>query len=364
VSTSSKSFFASNDKAAAVRSFAVVLKTFPPLPEPNPEVVQPLNTFFNVLVNNLAAFDEHCPSNIEWLGQRFISQLGSFGELPTEKRHEQLIDIFIYAYRFVCELEFSQPGDLSFELRGIKNFVDMSLELFTGSNRQQLVYANYTMPAHLAKRILQDSSLGDFKAFAETASSAKKMKEQWNKEITDKKLETDALQGAIDRLQTKFNFVGLVNGFEILAVKKKVESKRSFNALLVLGFLMVLPVTLQLGFVLENAGSIDTHRNTLVYSLPPLLTLELILLYFFRVVLSNYRGLQAQLLQLDLRVSLCQFIQSYSDYSAKIKKLDAAALERFESIVFSAITSDAENMPATFDGVEQLAKLVSSVRSK
>jgi hypothetical protein len=98
--------------------------------------------------------------------------------------------------------------------------------------------------------------------------------------------------------------------------------------------------------------------------LPPLLALELILLYFFRVVLSNFRGLQAQLLQLNLRVSLCQFIQSYSEYSSKIKKTDASALERFEAIVFSAVTSNADKMPATFDGVEQLAKLVSSLRSK
>jgi len=364
VSTTSKPFFASEDNAAAIRSFATVLRTLPPLTEPHPEVVQPLTIFFNVLVGNLAAFDEHCPANIEWLGQRFIGQLVSFSERRAEKPAELLIDIFTYAYRFLCELEFSQPGDLSFELRGVKTFVNESLELFTGIDRQQLVYASYTMPASLTKRILQHSSLVDFKAFAETASTAKQMKEQWDKEIIAKKLETDALQEAIGRLQTKFNFVGLVNGFEILAGKKKGESKRSFLALLGLGGLMVLPVTLQLWFTLQNVNTIDTHRTTLVYSLPPLLALELILLYFFRVVLSSYRGLQAQLLQLDLRVSLCQFIQSYSDYSAKIKKLDAAALERFESIVFSAITSDAEKMPATFDGVEQLAKLVSSVRAK
>ena len=364
MSTTSTPFFVIERNAAAVRGFATVLRTLPPLTEPHPEVVQPLTTFFNILSGNLAAFDEHCPGNIEWLGERFIGQLVSFTERRAEKPHEQLIDIFTYAYRFLCELEFSQPGGLSFELRGIKNFVNDSLELFTGTDRQQLIYASYTMPASLTKRILQHSSLADFKAFAETANAAKQMKEQWDKEIVAKKTETDALQDALSRLQTKFNFVGLVNGFEILAGKKKGEARRSFLALLGLGALMVLPVTLQLGFVLQNVSTIDAHRNTLIYSLPPLLALELILLYFFRVVLASYRGLQAQLLQLDLRVSLCQFIQSYSDYSAKIKKLDAAALERFESIVFSAIASDAEKMPATFDGVEQLAKLVSSLRGR
>ena len=285
-------------------------------------------------------------------------------EHGSEKSQEKLIDIFTTSYRFLCELEFSQPGSLSFELRGIKTFVDENLERFQGTERQQLVYANYTMPANMAKRIVQHSSLADFKTFAETANSAKQMKELWDKEIAEKQAETQGLQDAINRMQTKYNFVGLVNGFAILAEKKMTESSHAFIALLVLGFVMILPVSLQLGFVLLNISTIDSHRATLAYSLPPLLALELILLYFFRVVLANHRNLKAQLLQLDLRISLCQFIQSYSEYSTKIKKNDPSALDRFESIIFSAVTSDAEKMPATFDGLEQLGKLVTSIKSK
>ncbi len=275
-----------------------------------------------------------------------------------------MVSIFTMSYRFVCELEFSQPGDLSFDLLTVKNFANDNLEQFHGTEKQQIVYASYSMPATLTKRILQHSSLGDFKSFVDTANSAKKMKEEWDKEIAAKEIEIEGLQDAVNRLQTKYNFVGLVKGFEVLVNKKKREATVAFIALIALGCVMVLPVCIQLGFVLYNIEMIDSHRATLVYSLPPLLALELILLYFFRVVLANFRGIQAQLLQLDLRVSLCQFIQSYSEYSTKIKKIDSGALERFEAIVFSAVTSDAEKMPATFDGLEQLAKLVSSMRSK
>lgn len=364
MSTTSTPFFAVEHNAAAVRNFTAVVRTLPELTEPYPEVVRPLMAFFEVLSSNLAAFDEHCPGNIEWLGKRFIGQIVSFVEQRTDNPNEQLLDIFTYAYRFLCELEFSQPGDLSFELRGIKRFVEENLGRFEGNDRQQLIYASYTMPANLAKRILQHSSLVDFKNFTETANAAKQLKEQWDKEIEAKTAETIALQDAVNRLQTKFNFVGLVQGFEILSGRKQRESKLAFLALLCLGVVMVLPVTLQLAFVLQNVDTIDAHRTTLIYSLPPLLALELILLYFFRVVLANHRNLQAQLLQLDLRVSLCQFIQSYSDYSARIKKVDASALERFESVVFSAIAVDAEKMPSTFDGVEQISKIVSSLRAK
>jgi hypothetical protein len=364
MSTATKSFFANQQNAQTVRNFSSFLHALQPLEPPNPEIVRPLATFFGVLSQNLSAFDERCTENISWLGERYIGQLIAFMQQNSEKSNEQLIDIFTISYRFLCELEFSQPDSLSMELRSIQTFVEQNLELFHGTHRQQLVYANYTMPASIAKRIIHHSALSDFKAFAETANSAQEMKEQWDKEIAVKHAETQGLQDSINRMQSKYNFVGLVNGFALLADKKQAESRNAFISLLCLGFVMILPVCIQLGFVLWNVGTIESHRATLAYSLPPLLTLELILLYFFRVVLANHRDLKAQLLQLDLRISLCQFIQSYSEYSTKIKKNDSSALDRFESIIFSAVTSDAEKMPATFDGLDQLGKLVSSIRSK
>jgi hypothetical protein len=364
MSTTSTAFFASEQNSAAIRNFQATLRSLQPLDEPNPEVVRPLTTFFGIFCQNLPAFDEHCPANIEWLGKRYIGQLIHFVEERSEKPNEQLLDIFTTSYRLLCELEFSQPGDLSFELRGIKSFVDENLEKFRGADRQQLIFANYTMPANLTKRFLQHTSLADFKAFAETANSAKELKIKWDREISAKTAEIEGLQAAIDRLQTKYNFVGLVKGFEILVARKQSQSLMTFLSILALGSLMLLPVCVKLWFVLNNIEKIEDHRATLVYSLPPLLALELILLYFFRVVIMNYRDLKAQLLQLDLRVSLCQFIQSYSEYSTKIKKQDAGALERFEAIIFSTITSSAEATPTTFDRVDQISKLVSSIRSK
>ena len=364
MSTTSKTFFAAESNAAAIREFTMVLRNLPKPDLPQPAVVQPLITFLSVLAHNLGAFDEYCPVNIDVLGQSFISKLHSFVDDPSNERREALIDIFTSSYRFICELEFSQPGQLSLELEGVKNFVDENLEQFQGRHKRQLIYASYMMPAYLTKSILQHSSFTDFKAFADTANAAKAMKEEWDKEIVAKKAETDGLLDVINRMQSQYNFVGLVKGFEALANQKKDEARWTFWSLLALGVVMIVPVCTQLGFVLGNAETIDSHRATLIYSLPTLLALELILLYFFRVVLANYKGLQAQLLQLDLRVSLCQFIESYSEYSTKIKKADSSALERFEAIVFSGITSDAENMPTAFDGVEQLSKLVSSLRSK
>ena len=283
--------------------------------------------------------------------------------IKPENQSGLLISIFTSAYRFLCELDFSQPGELSFELRAIRNFVEENLERFVGTERQQLVYANYVMPANIIKKLIHSPALAEFKAFTETAKAASDLKLEWDKEIKAKGEEIEALRNGLSRITTTYNFVGLVQGFENLASAKNGERLRSFISLIALGALMVAPVAVQLWFTASHIDTIDSHRNTLVYSLPPLIALEVILLYLFRVVLLHFRGVTTQLLQINLRISLCQFIQSYSEYSTKIKKQDAGALEKLESLIFSGITSDSEALPSTFDGVEQIAKLVNSIRS-
>lgn len=363
MSTTAVSFFSKEENQAILRRFALALESAQAIEPPAPNVLVPIKQFFKILIANPNVFDQHCTANIEWIGQRFIEQLAEFPETKLENQSGLLIAIFTWAYRFLCELDFSQPDDLSFELRAIRNFVEKNLERFDGTERQQLVYANYVMPANITKKLIHSPALAEFKAFAETAKAASELKLEWEKEIKAKSEEIEALRDGLSRITTTYNFVGLVNGFENLASAKKGERRRSFISLLGLGALMVAPVAAQLWFTTSHIDTIDSHRNTLVYSLPPLIALEVILLYLFRVVLLHFRGVTTQLLQINLRMSLCQFIQSYSEYSTKIKKQDAGALEKFESLIFSSITSDSEALPSTFDGVEQIAKLVNSIRS-
>jgi len=64
--------------------------------------------------------------------------------------------------------------------------------------------------------------------------------------------------------------------------------------------------------------------------LVPIFSFEVILIYFFRVILLNHRSVKAQIMQIELRQTLCQFIQSYADYSSEIKKKDDKALENLK----------------------------------
>lgn len=362
MNTTAESFFSKEENQAILRRFTLALESIQETNDAAPKVLEPLKTFFRIFIKNTNVFDQHCTVNIEWIGNRFIEQLADFPQIKPEKQIDSLISIFTSAYRFLCELDFSQKDDLSFELRGIKNFADENLEKFSGTDRQQIVYANYIMPINVAKKLIHSPELIEFKEFSKNVTTASELKKTWEKEIKEKEEEIVALREGLNRVNTKYNFVGIVNGFENLAAIKKWERLRSFISLLVLGALMVMPVVGQLWFTAIHIDTIESHRNTLMYSVPPLIALEVILLYFFRVVLLNFRCTTTELLQINLRISLCQFIQSYSEYSAKIKKQDSSALEKFENLIFSGITSDRDSIPSTFDGVEQIAKLVNSIR--
>ena len=95
----------------------------------------------------------------------------------------------------------------------------------------------------------------------------------------------------------------------------------------------------------------------------PILGLEFVLIYFFRVVLTHYNSIQTQIMQIELRQSLCQFIQSYADYAKEIKEKDGGSLEKFENLIFSSILSTPDKVPSTFDGLEQLSNLIKNLKS-
>lgn len=364
MTTTADSFFSKEDNQAILRGFQMTLESIPPIASPAPNVIPALKHFIRPLVSHANVFDAHCQTNIGWVGKQFMGRLIEFPKTNVEQRTTALMEIFTLSYRFLCELEFSQPGELAFELRDIKTFVDENLDAFPVAFQRQLIYANYIMPANVTKRLINSPALTEFKAFAETAKAATDLKASWDKELAEKNEQINALRDGLNRVTTTYNFVGLVNGFESLASVKRAERSRTFRFLIALGVVMVVPVAVQLGFTAFNIAAIESHRSTLVYSLPALIALEVILLYFFRVTLSHFRSATAQLQQISLRITMCQFIQSYSEFSTKIKKVDASALDKFENLVFSPISADTGSIPSTFDGLEQIGKIFNSVRPK
>lgn len=89
--------------------------------------------------------------------------------------------------------------------------------------------------------------------------------------------------------------------------------------------------------------------------------MQFVVLYYFRVALSEYKSVKAQLLQIDLRRGLCMFIRGYADFSAGMKGKDAAGLDKFESLIFSGLVANEDRIPSTFDGMDGLIKVAEAI---
>jgi len=85
-----------------------------------------------------------------------------------------------------------------------------------------------------------------------------------------------------------------------------------------------------------------------------------IFIYFFKIVLHKYNSLVDQIVQLETKQAIIQFIESYVDYK-KDKKLTKEELSRFEDIVFSKISpnlKDVPDLPSAISLIEGLSKAI------
>lgn len=360
----SQKFFTDQINIQVISEFRNKLERSSALRNLTPKVVEPLLLIVKQMLKSGVHFDRYCQSNIEWIGDQFISGLKSFNESSEEENTKSLTTIFTSAYRFLCEYEFSYAGELGVGLRSVKSFVYEKSSDFSGLDRSQLIFAEYMMPAHVLKNIANSPLLSEFKSFSSRADAAAKLKEEWDKELADKENRLSALKDTIKNLTSEYNFVAISKGFLGVLGKKEKEKSAVFVAMMALGAAMLLPVLGQVIFVALNLKTIESHKATLVYALPFVLTMEIILFYFFRVVLMHYNSLKAQILQLELRVSLCQFIESYAEYSVKIKENDGSVLEKFEQLIFSGIVASDADIPSTFDGMEQVSKIIANIRTR
>jgi hypothetical protein len=354
-------FFQVDENATALRHLLSTLPNQKTSPEDPAEVAPYLRQVIRVLLNNAVKFDESCQINIKWIGSAFISSARSYQPDENDSKNQR-IDLFTSAYRFLCELEFSVPESLSMELRAVKNFVDDNIDGFRGQFKSQLIYANYVMPAQIAKEMLHHPNMAAIREFNAGQKSAQSLKLEWDKEFDAKKTKVESLKNQLDGLETGFNFVGLVDGFRRLSEQKIKEKKFAFACLLGLGACVLAPIIGEGVFIFRNLENLDKYKSAALFVIPPLVALELLLVYFFRVVLIHFKSIKAQLLQIELRTALCQFIQSYSTYAAQIKEKSSSALDKFESLIFSGLISNEENLPSTFDGTDQLAKLIGGLR--
>lgn len=351
-----------------------------------------LKTSANI-INNIFTFpiawDNYTKLNIGLYGEQFLDCIKKVTNTSFNNDHisPHIQKLYLSSLRFFFEIDFMiKEGEEEHE--GFKkSFSGMNIkkeavsntinEFFDDEFKLELLYIINSTPLLITKNLFHSEQIKLFSTFDEKRLTAEKTlndiassKDEITKKISDfqteleqKEQTVENLQATLDKQETAFNFVGLYKGFNELAKRKQKEATNTFCFLIVLAFsLIAFPLSAMISIYNPNDISQSSAISTHLLNLLPLISLEIILLYFFRVVLHNYKSIKAQVLQVELRQTLCQFIQNYADYSKEIKKDDPAVLEKFENLIFSGIISDAENLPSTFDGMDQITKLLSSLK--
>lgn len=186
--------------------------------------------------------------------------------------------------------------------------------------------------------------------------------------IQDKITSIDTLKKDIEEIEkslndqkSEYNFVGLSDGFSKLRETKENELKNEKetyrNLMLTIIALIFIKTVGSLIYLWSN----DPINLIFIAITVATIFFLFILLYFFRISLVNIKSIKSQILQIDLRLTLCQFIHNYETDTTKLRSKDMKeSFDKFESVIFAPIVATEDQMPSTFDGLEQLTGILSS----
>ncbi|HEI9812445.1 TPA: hypothetical protein SLN60_003773 [Serratia marcescens] len=179
----------------------------------------------------------------------------------------------------------------------------------------------------------------------------------------------DEVRERLSSYHSEFNFVGLYAGFKELKKSKDEEldsAKGSYHLAMIIAIMLPL---LTIGVHILFPGLVNGKALVEWVSwAAPFAAIEFLILYYARVIYSEVKSLRTQLVQINLRGALCQFIEEYMNYRKKMKnekgELNDAALDKFDSLIFSTIQMDSDNIPGALDGVNAIAELAGKVLAK
>ncbi|ORJ18667.1 hypothetical protein BS639_24110 [Rouxiella silvae] len=107
---------------------------------------------------------------------------------------------------------------------------------------------------------------------------------------------------------------------------------------------------------------VGVDMASLIYYVP-VVTLEVVIFYFMRLYYGEVRMIKTQLLQIDHRLSLCEFIHDYVE-KRKDSPEEKDSWKAFENLIFSPIQLSADNIPSVLDGANAIADLAGKVIPK
>lgn len=321
------------------------------------EKFQYISAIFQIMIKHASEFDNLTKFNIEKNGTLLLSLLD--GDNLTPDKTDLVFGIALRFYReYFFSKEKAEDNTLSDNLF---SFAKKNIEKFTSAAKIHIQYSFSEMHVDMLKEVFSNEDFQSIKKFPVMIKELKDTIQKWDDEISTREDRVNTLMDTIKTQEHSINFTNLFNGFSDLADKKIKEKKNSFWLMIILGVITLTPIIIE-AFLLHVSDDSQFNKNKL-FTIIPAASLTIIMLYFFRISLANYTSIKAQIVQIDLRKSLCKFVQSYTEFSSNITT-NNNPLNKFEEVIFSNIMISEDKIPSTFDGIEQIATLISSLKGK
>lgn len=215
------------------------------------------------------------------------------------------------------------------------------------------------------KRDISSELFNEKLKFAEFKSNIENIVEK----IKSSKVGIEDIKRRLEGYHSEYNFVGLYDGFKKLKndKDKELDSINEYYHLAMVVAIILPLLTIGAHILYPDLVKGKGWIEWLSWG-GPFAAVEALILYYARVMYSEMKSIKTQLVQINLRGSLCQFIEEYMNYRERIKgdskEIKDSALEKFDSIIFSAIQMDSDNIPGAFDGINAIAELAGKVMAK
>ncbi|TVO35900.1 hypothetical protein [Vibrio algivorus] len=311
----------------------------------------------NFLSQNKALFNK-CSFSLNEYKKRMI-EISTGVQRPDD---DSVGELAFYVYSIYIELELTLHSNMLVREQ-IQRFEELKKEAYFPN----FLAIKQNLPYRLFSFYFSHPNSTEVQTLSQRIEEVREEKQRIDDMLKNKQAEAlkiadtiNEQQRLLEGLKTDYNFVGLSNGFSSLLKSKKRDKIKNTVLLTCLSILLFIPIATALFFCLDSAEGMSLEQH--VFFILPLFSAEILLLYFYRISLLNNQSVKAQIAQLELRQTLCQFIQSYADYSKELKEKSQHTLERFENIIFSNVLLDSGSIPATLDGMEQISQLIRSIK--
>lgn len=336
--------------AQTLRSYAAAVKAAEVARQ---DIILVQNTCFMLeyFADRVDTIEDDAPITVDW-------EIRAFALLRENVIDNEAVEIIFKQFSLCAREIVLRQGIVSSDMMDVFNYI---LERYSPlKGREARFFELFKYGIH--KRILLEVSADIDKKKKEFESQLA----EWKSQLEASHSSVIGIQAQLESQHKQYNFVGLSQAFANLLQKKKRERTWlvAFSVGISLSLLIVPFSASWLGAVLMGytptfsaiISNADIPSKILISM--PFIAIEIVLIYYFRVFLNNYYNVKAQVIQLELRNSLCQFVEGYIDFA---KKIGPVSLSHFESLIYSDLDRPTSNNPGLIDS-ESLTKIIEAVK--